>query len=366
MDIHRHSITDAANDDGSDITRVDMGDHAIYPAPLDLHFHGCGGISVAPDGDVAAMETAHTNLVSRSPGWSIEPSPLLSAVPGYLATLPIPGTAVSSIVSHLATAAHQLAAASTQCEGLRLEGCFINPKQAGVWPTHGLAACDTGLLDELIDAAADAGMPLRIVDVAPELPGAIELIEHARSRNIVVAMAHTHATYDEALRGFDAGVTLATHLFNAMTGIHHRAPGAAGAAVDDARVTVELICDGIHVHPAAARIAVRAAGPGRSCLVSDASPFAGAQAGTYAWNGMRITCDGRSLRNEDGALAGSHAVLSDVFREGALGMQLADQDVAAMCSSVPRSVLVPERPLGLVTGDRIWAPETGMHGTRLR
>lgn len=346
---------------------VDLGDCSVFPAPLDLHFHGCGGVGVAPDGDVAALEAAHTDLSKRAARWSYDlpvGNVCIQGTPGYLATLPIPGTDAEHIVAHVASAARQLAATSTQCEGLRLEGCFINPDQAGVWPAHGLIACDIGVMTEIVDAAADAGMPVKVIDVAPELDGAIELIEAARARGIVVAMAHTCANHSQALRGCDAGITLATHLFNAMTGIHHRAPGAAGAAIDDDRVTIELICDAVHVHPAIARIAVRASGMHRTCFVSDASPFAGTAAGTYVWNGMHITCDGATLRNANGDLAGSHVVLAHAASEHALGSHMSDVSIAAMCSIVPRMVIDPQRPFGLAVGDRIWLPHDDLVGAR--
>ena len=355
----------AQNVDGDAV--IDLGDQPVYPAPLDLHFHGCGGVSVPPAGSVAELDAQLEQLTQRVEAWQPSSSALahlpVRSVPGYLATLPVPGDLGSGVVDHIARAAQHIASTgSTLCEGLRLEGGFINPRRAGVWPPESFLAPDAGLLREIVAAAADHGVPLRIVDIAPELPGALELVAVARELGVIAAIAHSDATYEEAMRGFDAGITIATHLLNAMTGLHHRAPGVVGAVLDHPHAAIELICDAIHVHPAAARIACRAVGAERVVLVSDASPFAGQPSGTYTWNGMTIHADGRTLTNRDGALAGSHAVLADVAREDALGPALREWNVASMCSVTPRTVLDPDRSRGVQVGDRLWIANESMCG----
>src|SRR5690606_21811708 len=137
----------------------------------------------------------------------------------------------------------------TWCRGLRIEGLFLNPRRAGVWPPETFRDPDPALLEQLHAAALDAGTPLLVIDVAPELPGALEFIARARELGIVASLAHTDATWDEAGAAIDAGATLATHTWNAMRQVAHRDPGVVAAALTDPRVTCELICDGVHLHP---------------------------------------------------------------------------------------------------------------------
>lgn len=146
---------------------------------------------------------------------------------------------------------------------------------------------------------------LRIVDVAPELPGAVEFTRRA-SEKCRVSVAHTAAGYDQAAAVFDAGATHLTHLFNAMSGIHHRHPGPIGAASERENVTAELICDGIHVHPSAVRMAFRLF-PGRICLISDALRCCGMADGSYSLGGQEILLSGGVARLTGGAIAGSAA-----------------------------------------------------------
>ena len=156
-------------------------------------------------------------------------------------------------------------------------------------------------------------------------------------RGVVVSLGHTAADYDLFRRALDAGARHTTHLFNAMTGLHHRAPGAPGAALTDDRATVELIADGEHVHPAVLALAIRAKGPDRVALVSDAVGPAGLPPGDYDWLGRRVTSDGTTVRLPDGTLAGSLGTLDVALRTvtGASGIPL--PDAALMAATVPAS-----------------------------
>ena len=132
-----------------------------------------------------------------------------------------------------------------------------------------------------------------MVTLAPERPGALARIARLREAGVVVSLGHTDATFDQMVAGIDAGATLVTHLYNAMSPLHHRAPGAVGAALADDRVTVMLIADGVHAHPAALNLALRAKGPERVALVTDAIAAAGAPAGRYALARLEVISDGR-------------------------------------------------------------------------
>lgn len=332
----------------SEIAEIDIVESGcvLAPVPSDIHFHGAGGVMVAPTG---APDELHAALDAAS-------------VPGYryLATLPFPrpNATSTSIVEEVAAAAHVVETES-RCLGVRLEGCFVSPDRAGIWPPESFCAPDAGLLDELI--AAGRGQ-LKVIDVAPELPGALDLIAHARERDLVVALAHSAASYSQACAGFDAGATIATHLFNAMTGIHHREPGLAGAALVDQRVFVELIADGVHVHPAVCQMVIALA-PDRVIAISDASPFAGMPPGTYEWAGHSLLNNGESLQAHDGTLAGSTQLLdANLIRLLSAGMSLEQALESISCVGM-RAIGTVDDSLGhdiagLNISDRVWYLDT--------
>lgn len=332
--------TDAVPDDLA--TVHDAGAALVVPAPLDLHLHGAGGHVVPPGGDLHGIDRA---LAERFPGTRYE----------WLATLPIPAKPPHDPVSHVRACAGAISGAGegTGCVGIRIEGLFLNPSRAGVWPPETFRAPDLGLLGELHAAALDGGSRLRIVDVAPELPGAVDLIRRMRELGIVASLAHSDATWEQAIAAIDAGATLATHTWNAMRPVTHRDPGIVAAVLADRRITCELICDGVHLHRGTIVLSIAASGPGGWVAVSDASPFAGCDAGDYAWAGTTITHDGVALRDPEGHLAGSASLLDHAL--GVLRAAEVDplESVLAL-GAVPRRVLAPERSLGVEPGDPIW------------
>lgn len=329
---------------------VDLGDAVIAPAPLDLHFHGAGGHAVPPAGSASDIDDVLARASIRA-DWSER-----RVAPAYewLATLPIPQRPAVDPVAHVAAAARAIAAESgTACVGLRIEGLFLSPARAGVWPPEGLRDPDPRLLEELARVASECGSALRIVDVAPELPGALELIERATELGIVASLAHTDATWEQAGAAIDRGARLATHAWNAMRPVGHRDPGVVAAVLADPRVTCELICDGVHLHPGAIALSAAACGRGGWVAISDASPYAGAPAGKYRWAGTTVTHDGVALRDTDGRLAGSAALL-DAAMPVLRASGTSDLDAVVAIGAAPRRVLDPGRALGLQAGDPAW------------
>jgi N-acetylglucosamine-6-phosphate deacetylase len=326
---------------------VDLGDALVVPAPLDLHFHGAGGHVVPPGAAPGEIDAALDALT-----WAREPG---STRYEWLATLPVPQLPVPDPVEHVAAAAAMIAKAgdATGCRGIRIEGLFLNTSRAGVWPPETFHMPDPELLEALHAAAHDAGSALLVIDVAPELDGALELISRARELGIVASLAHTDATWEQAVAAIDAGATLATHTWNAMRPTSHRDPGVVAAVLSDPRVTCELICDGVHLHPGTIALSIAASGAGRWLAVSDASPFAGCEPGTYAWAGTTVTHDGTALRDPAGRLAGSASLL-DTALATLLGSGVDTVDAVLALGAVPRRVLAPERPMGLQVGDPAW------------
>jgi N-acetylglucosamine-6-phosphate deacetylase len=182
--------------------------------------------------------------------------------------------------------------------GLHLEGPFLNPAKKGA---HNPDYMRRPSLQDVVNWSPDNGV--RLVTLAPELPGAPKLIQALTGRGVAVSAGHSTATFDEAILGFDAGIGYGTHLFNAMPAMHHREPGLAGALLADERITVGLIPDGIHVHPALVRLVWELAGE-RLNLVTDAMAALGMPAGTYQLGDMIANVDSVSARLPDGTLAG--------------------------------------------------------------
>jgi N-acetylglucosamine-6-phosphate deacetylase len=210
---------------------------------------------------------------------------------------------------------------------------LLAPARAGAHDRRAIEDADATLdavLDELL--AADA---LRIMTVAPERPGALDRIARLWAAGVTVSLGHTDATFAEIAAGIHAGARLGTHLYSAMSPFAHRAPGAVGALLTDDRVTTTVIADGVHTHPAALTLALRAKGADRIALVTDAVAAAGAPAGRYRLGGLDIVSDGTSARLVDGTLAGSTLTLDAAVRAMiALGGATTAQALA-MASTVP-------------------------------
>jgi len=185
--------------------------------------------------------------------------------------------------------------------GMHIEGPFISPERKGAHNPEYILSPSRERFDELV--AGYVGF-IKVVTLAPELPGAEGLIERALEIGAVPSLGHSDASYEQALAALEQGVKLFTHLFNAMPPFHHRAPGAVGAALDS-DAYVELICDGVHVHPAAVRLVAKAKGYDRICLVTDAVSAAGLPDGEYSLSGLPVHVKGGVARLADGTLAGS-------------------------------------------------------------
>jgi N-acetylglucosamine-6-phosphate deacetylase len=218
--------------------------------------------------------------------------------------------------------------------GLHLEGPFLSLRRAGAHRRDAIEGAPADLFDRLPDRDA-----VRAVTMAPELPGATERIRRLTARGVVVSLGHTEASHEQFTAGVDAGATMATHLYNAMSGFAPRAPGAMGAALVDDRVTAGLIADGVHSHPAAVRLAVRAKGPARIVLVSDAIAGAGMPPGVYELGGVDVTVDGTQARLRDGTLAGSVLTLDQAVRNVVAWTGCGVADACRMASETPARVL---------------------------
>jgi len=233
-----------------------------------------------------------------------------------------------------------------------LESNFINPEFKGAQPGEGLRSPLRGvrgvrgvredsawdgqdILDEIAAARPDVG----IVTVAPELDGAIDLIRDLVAHGHHVSLGHSGATYEQAMEGIRAGARQATHLFNRMTPVTHRAPGLAGAVLESDEVFAELVCDGVHVHPAMMRVALAAKRPERIMAVTDGTAGSGLLPGSFASIGGRRISVSDAAYLEDGTIAGSTLTMDRAFAKLVSVVGLSLPDAAMVCSTTPARAL---------------------------
>lgn len=301
-------------DAGSADHEVDL----LAPGFVDIHCHGGGGASFSSGdpGQVAEAAGAHRREGTTS----------------LLASL------VSDELPALATqlAALDEAAATGAVDGVHLEGPWLSPARCGAHDPEVLSHPSAEAVDRLLTAGRGR---VRMVTLAPELPGGPEAVRRLTGAGVVAAVGHTEADARTTARAVAAGATVATHLFNAMPPVHHRAPGPVPVLLEDPRVVVELVADGVHLHPLVLRLAARAA-PGRWVLVTDAMPGALAPDGDYRLGRLTAQMRDGVARLPDGAVAGSTLSMSRAVRTAvAAGLPLPD----VLCAATT----VPARTVGL-------------------
>ena len=311
----------------------DLDGALVIPGLVDIHVHGCAGADFS-DGDYAGLVRMARYLARRG---------VTSFAP---ASMTLPYDALDKAFHAAARLRREGLADGARLMGIQMEGPFLSREKRGSQNPAYLRLPDWDRFLRLYDAAEGL---LRIVDVAPELPGAVEFTRRA-SEKCRVSVAHTAAGYDQAAAVFDAGATHLTHLFNAMSGIHHRHPGPIGAASERENVTAELICDGIHVHPSAVRMAFRLF-PGRICLISDALRCCGMPDGSYSLGGQEILLTGGVARLTGGAIAGSAADLYQCMRR-AVSFGIPREQAVWAATALPARVIGRESETGAIADGR--------------
>jgi N-acetylglucosamine-6-phosphate deacetylase len=221
--------------------------------------------------------------------------------------------------------------------GLHVEGPFLNPQKKGAHNAAYLRTLDPEVVAQCRDWSPESGV--RLVTLAPELPGALEWASTLTGRGVVVSSGHSMATYAEALAGFDAGTRYGTHLFNAMPALHHREPGLIGALLTDERPAVGLIVDGIHVHPAAVQMVWKILGKERLSLITDAMAAQGMPPGRYLLGDYEVVVDESSARLVDGTLAGSILSLDAALRNLMAFTGCSFRDALPTVTTVPAALL---------------------------
>lgn len=223
--------------------------------------------------------------------------------------------------------------------GIHLEGPFLSPAKRGAHDADRLIHPDPELMEELLDAGGGA---VSMITIAPELPGALEAIDQLVRRGVIAAVGHTDADHPMIMKAIDHGARVATHLFNAMRPIHHRAPGPVPALLTDPRVVVELIPDGVHLADSVLVMAIAAAGPERVAIITDAILATGMSDGRYALGGLSVdVADERARIVETdgslGSIAGSTLTMAESFTR-LIGLGFGHQDVAQLTATTPARV----------------------------
>ncbi len=297
-------ITDSATD-GEEV--IDASGCVAIPGLIDIHFHGAMGEDVC-DGNAEAFEKIAAYEVSRG---------VTAMCP---ATLTLPVDDLKHVLSLGAEFAAKGNSKLSDLVGFNMEGPFISPVKKGAQNAEFIRKCDAKIVDEFYESSKGL---LKIIGLAPEENPDFEKYIEVVSDKVVVSLAHTNSDYDTAMKAFKAGACHAVHLYNAMTGMSHREPGVVGAVFDSKHVTAELICDGIHIHPAAVRATFEMMGPERMILISDSMRSTGMPDGEYDLGGLAAIKKGREVRLKDGgAIAGSGTDLMDCLRTVVLDMGL--------------------------------------------
>ena len=274
----------------------------VLPGFIDLHVHGGGGRDAMEGGDAMA----HIAALHLRHGTTALLATTMTAPPDELATA----------MAALGPFCQTRPAGTARVLGVHLEGPFIHPDRLGAQPDF----ARPGSMAELL--ALHALAPIRLITLAPEVPGHLDWIAPLHAAGFVVQIGHSGGSYDEGVAALQAGATGFTHLFNAMSGLHHRAPGMVGAALAHARFA-EVIPDLLHVHPGALKVALRAI-PGLYC-VTDSTAAAGMPDGDYRLGSQRVTKCLGGVRLADGTLAGSTLTMDQALRNlVGLGLTLDD------------------------------------------
>lgn len=297
------------------------GCYAI-PGLVDVHFHGCVGHDFC-DGTAEAIEKLAEYEASQG---------ITTIVP---ATMTLSEEELLQIMSNAATYENKKGAVLA---GINMEGPFISEAKKGAQAATFIRKPDIAMFRKLQEAA---GGLIKLVDIAPEEDGAMEFIQELKDE-VHISFAHTTADYETAKKGYDLGACHATHLYNAMPPLNHREPGVIGAARDSEHVKVELICDGIHIHPSVVRATFEIFGDDRIVMISDSMRATGLEDGVYTLGGQDVKVVGKlATLVSDGAIAGSATNLMDCVRVAVLDMGI------PLTSAVACATMNPAKSVGL-------------------
>ena len=284
------AITDKKKDLAilKNVEMIEAQNKFIVPGYIDIHVHGGGGSDVM-DGEYEAIKqvaTTHSRF-------------------GTTAFLPTTMTMTKDkIIKSLKSIyeARLKGTGTAEILGIHLEGPYINPEKKGAQKEEDIKKVS---VEELLEFNQASGNLIRLVTIAPEMPGAIDFIRWLHQQGIIVSVGHSNATYKQVQEGIQAGLSHVTHIFNAMRGLHHREPGVVGAALSSPKLIVEMIADGVHLHPMVLKMLTQIKESEKLVLITDAMRAAGFKEGTYDLGGQEVMVTQGQAKLKNGTLAGS-------------------------------------------------------------
>jgi N-acetylglucosamine-6-phosphate deacetylase len=316
---------------------ISARDATIVPGFVDIHVHGAGGHDVMSSTEEALTTIAST--VARHGTTSLVAT-TVTAPPDETRR------SLEGISRYILSPANRTADVTAEIVGIHMEGPFISPTRRGVHPAGAIANPSVTLLDRYLEAAAGT---VKILTLAPEIPGALELVERGYAKGLVVALGHTDATYEQARTAIFRGARHAVHIFNAMRPFSHRETGVLGAVLTDPNVTAELIADGVHVDDPAIRLLLAAKGTDLVLLVSDGTAATGMRDGSYRLGTFDVIVSDGVCRNREGKLAGSTLTLDRAVQHMVrLGVPLIE--------AIRMATFNPARRVGMETRKGVLAP----------
>lgn len=300
--------------------RIDGEGCMLIPGMIDVHIHGANGYDLMDGSEESIQQVSRACAATGCTAF------LATSVSSSLEDLTAMIRSVKRVVGHEAGA---------RIAGLHLEGPYLNPKRKGMQNEKFLRHPDTEEMELLFREAEGL---IRMVTIAPELPGGMELISYLKEKDVVIAIAHSDATYEEAKLAFEAGASHVTHCFNGMRPIHHRDPGLVVAAFEEEHVSVQAIVDDIHLHPAIVRMMHRLKGADGMVLITDALQAMGLGDGEYVFGGHQVQVVDGVARLKDGTLASSTVTMNEALRLATeAGIPL--NDAVRMASATPARIL---------------------------
>ena len=314
---------------------VDLQGATVIPGLCDVHNHGNSGADFS-DGDYDGLVRIAKYLASVG---------VTSFAP---ASMTLPYETLKKAFATGRKLADEQPAGCARIMGIQMEGPYFSEKKKGAQNGAYLKNPDFEGFKELYEGC---GGLVRIADIAPELPGAEEFVEQAKAL-CTVSVAHTDSDYDHAKRAFDAGATHLTHLYNGMPGIHHRNPGVIPAAAENPNVRAEIICDGMHIHPASVRLAFSVFGGQRMILISDALRCCGMPDGEYELGGQQVFLRGGIAKLADGTIAGSATNLFECMRR-AISFGICEEDAVRAATFNPACALGVQDKIGSIESGKL-------------
>jgi len=303
---------------------IDAGDGFVVPGFIDIHVHGGGGSDIMDGKYEAVKQVAATH--SRFGTTAFLPTTMTMSKDKIIGSLKsiqeafIKGTGAAEIL------------------GINLEGPYINPEKKGAQKEKDIKRPS---IEEFLEFNQASGNLIRLITIAPEMPGAIDLIRWLHKNGIIASVGHSNATYRQVQEGIKAGLTHVTHTFNAMRGFNHREPGVVGAALSSPKLILEMIADGIHLHTVAMKILIKIKEIGKIVLITDAMRAASKPEGTYNLGGQEVTVARGQARLKDGTLAGSVLTMDKAV------CNMVDKVGVSLTEAIQMATASPARCLGV-------------------